>query len=126
MIANSVEVSVLSLATQNRLKMIGAISNTTENTTARRSVKGKERMANRLEEVIDEADLETANSREMLQASAKMLDGAPGGGEAVVDDYLWDCLFSGKGNNQISAEAEIQQKLLGSTLEERDDSDDAL
>ena len=76
-VANTVEQSVLELATRRRLALIGQSNG---DDTPMPDAVADERMV-------------AAESEELRNGLAKFVEKAPGGGEVVKDEDLWDCLF---------------------------------
>lgn len=76
-VANTVEKSVLELATRRRLALISQ-SNGDDTPVP--------------DAVVDER-MVAAESEELRNGLAKFVEKAPGGGEVVKDEDLWDCLF---------------------------------
>jgi len=125
-IANSVEESVLALSTHRRLEMMGANDKKgkSKNNKPRKkkavtdSTASSSRESDMSENDI-ESMLENANSNELLEASAKMMDKTPGGGEVVNDGDLWNCLFGVSRKNRSEAQLNTRRHLAASAAEHR-------
>lgn len=129
-IANSVEESVLTLSTRRRLEMMGAnrkgnkVSATDNNhkNGKKKAVTASSRSVSRERDMSEndiESMLENANSNELLEASAKMMDKTPGGGEVVNDDDLWKCLFGVCRKNRSEAQVTTRRHLTATAAEQR-------
>jgi len=128
-IANSVEESVLALSTRRRLEMMSANNNDGTGTDqsskdwAEKKAKTTSSVSTPQDEVISinnmESLLESANSNELLEASASMMDKTPGGGEVVGDDSLWNCLFGVSRRNRAEAQVATRRHLAASAAEQR-------
>ena len=103
-INNTVEESVLDISTRRRLDFIG------------KAIDGK-------------ADISDATTKQLLVESDELRDGmgkyidkAPGGGEKVVDEDLWGCLFgSGASSNQPPRRHDmlVARELMAHSAEQR-------
>jgi E3 ubiquitin-protein ligase SHPRH len=100
---NTVEQSVMELAARRRMALIGRAD---EDTT----------MAD-----IKEEELEAAESDELRQGLAGFVERTAGGGEKVLDEDLWGCLFSKAKEQEAEAErsAAIKKELMASAAERR-------
>jgi E3 ubiquitin-protein ligase SHPRH len=76
-------------------------------------------------ENITETAIDSANSLELQDATlAKLMTGGPAGGEMVLKDDLWQCLFgnsslSGSPGHSLEAEREVGRFLRAEAAEER-------
>ncbi|KAH9210331.1 putative SNF2 family helicase/ATPase [Leptodontidium sp. 2 PMI_412] len=107
LISGTVEESIHQLSVKRRMEHIGKH-------LANDKGKGKEKEAS-LAELLD-SNLEEANSMELQQASlAGLLAKGGKGGEMIMKEDLWDCLFGGAGK-RASKDGEVRRTLQGSDL----------
>jgi len=104
---NTVEQSVLELSTRRRMAFIGESAISSDNTDTEMMDVDKE---------IDEEQLDAAESNVLREGLAKCVERAPGGGEMVANDDLWDCLFC-KVPQDPTGVKEIQRELMADAAE---------
>lgn len=108
LVDGTVEESIHQLSVKRRMEHIGKrLANNT-------SSKGKEREVSPAE--LLDSNLEEANSMELQQASLTGLLAKGGkGGEMVMQEDLWDCLFGGA-EKRASKDGEVRKTLHDSDL----------
>lgn len=111
LVDGTVEESIHQLSVKRRMEHIGKrLANSKNNSKG----KGKEKEASPTE--LLDSNLEEANSMELQQASLTGLLAKGGkGGEMVMKEDLWDCLFGGA-EKRASKDEEIRRTLQGSDL----------
>jgi E3 ubiquitin-protein ligase SHPRH len=108
-VSNTVEQSVMELATRRRMAFIGQTNDPTD-----------DRVMVDVEGDLNEK-LEVAESEELRQGLALFVEKTAGGGEVILDEDLWGCLFS-KAKEQMYQAAKrdsLRKELMASAAEQR-------